>query len=233
MSYHNPQNLSLETVGQLHRLLTVEEIAILTDPDSALLPNGIRLLAELAPEFYHQGSCSWIGVDLSRGVNRPLSEVLTYRSKIKSPAADKAPTVSDDTNVKLAAEDFIGSFQYLAQVHHARMKEKGFWSGEDSALKAVGNSAENSMAREAIIFAFDGQKLALLHSEISEALEGLRHGNAADDKIPKFNAAEAEFADVILRLMDHAARRGWRVAEALVVKMTMNTTRAKMHGKVF
>jgi hypothetical protein len=33
--------------------------------------------------------------------------------------------------------------------------------------------------------------------------------------------------------MDHAHKRGWNVAEALVVKMHMNATRAAMHGKAF
>jgi hypothetical protein len=37
-------------------------------------------------------------------------------------------------------------------------------------------------------------------------------------------------ADVIIRIMDAAQARGWRVAEALVAKAEMNKSRPKMHG---
>ena len=40
----------------------------------------------------------------------------------------------------------------------------------------------------------DGTMIALMHSELSEALEALRAGNPADDKIPEYEA-------VIIRTM--------------------------------
>lgn len=54
----------------------------------------------------------------------------------------------------------------------------------------------------------DGELLALVHSEVSELLEGLRHGNPPDDKIPEFSCAEAEAADTVIRLMDLCEARG-------------------------
>lgn len=79
----------------------------------------------------------------------------------------------------------------------------------------------------------DGETIALIHSELSEALESLRHGNPPDDKIPEFSGAEAELADVIIRIMDLAAGRNWDVAGAIVAKMRYNAGREYKHGKQF
>ena len=94
---------------------------------------------------------------------------------------------------------------------HANAKAKGFWY-----------RARN-----------DGEALAFIHSEVSEALEALRRGNPPDDKIPKFSGAEAELADVIIRIMDLAAGRGWDVAGAICEKIRHNATRERLHGKEF
>lgn len=76
----------------------------------------------------------------------------------------------------------------------------------------------------------DGEMVALMHSELSEALEGLRAGNPPDDKVPEFSSAEAELADVVIRIMDMSKARGWDVAGALIAKAAMNRTREHKHG---
>ena len=75
-----------------------------------------------------------------------------------------------------------------------------------------------------------GEMIALVHSELSEALEALRYGNPPDDKIPEFSGAAAELADVIIRVMDISVDGGYRVGEAVEAKMAFNKTRPFKHG---
>jgi NTP pyrophosphatase (non-canonical NTP hydrolase) len=74
------------------------------------------------------------------------------------------------------------------------------------------------------------QRLMLTVSEISEALEALRHGNPPDSHIPKFTGFEAELADAAIRLMDLAEITKSRLAEAIIAKAAYNSKRPKMHG---
>jgi NTP pyrophosphatase (non-canonical NTP hydrolase) len=70
-----------------------------------------------------------------------------------------------------------------------------------------------------------GEVLALMHSELSEALEAHRK-NLMDDKLAHRSGVEVEFADCIIRIFDTARALGLDVAGAIIEKNRFNKTRA-------
>jgi hypothetical protein len=70
-----------------------------------------------------------------------------------------------------------------------------------------------------------GEVVALMHSELSEALEADRKG-LMDDKLPHRDGREVEFADCIIRILDTAAALNLDVAGAVIEKNRYNKQRA-------
>lgn len=69
-----------------------------------------------------------------------------------------------------------------------------------------------------------GELLALIHSEISECLEGERK-NLMDDKLPHRRMAEVELVDTIIRILDYAGGFGYDLQGAFEEKMAFNAIR--------
>lgn len=69
-----------------------------------------------------------------------------------------------------------------------------------------------------------GELLALIHSEISECLEGERK-NLQDDKLPHRRMAEVELADALIRILDYAAGFNYDLQGAFEEKMKYNAQR--------
>ncbi len=67
-------------------------------------------------------------------------------------------------------------------------------------------------------------KLALIHSEVSEALEGVRKGKM-DDHLPHRKAVEVELADAAIRIFDLAGALRLDLGAAIVEKLAYNAQR--------
>lgn len=67
-------------------------------------------------------------------------------------------------------------------------------------------------------------KLALVHSEVSEGLEGHRKG-LPDDKLPHRLMLEVELADAVIRVFDLAGGLGMDIGGAIAEKLHYNSNR--------
>lgn len=101
----------------------------------------------------------------------------------------------------------------LAAMLHEVAVEKGFWDGEYGHDKI-------------------GNKLALVHSEVTEVLEAIRKSHGSEKIVE-------EMADVIIRLLDvYAAMRNEEqvlhsLDEVLEEKINKNKERPRLHGNLF
>jgi hypothetical protein len=141
-------------------------------------------------------------------------------------------------------------FNDLAKEIHANAVEHGWWG------KPVDKSTLNEPTLMVIPERNFGEVLALIHSEVSEALEAWRDGdpinmlyrdhpdgtrceNSSRCYGPKGTSEEAkptgvpsELADIIIRVLDASAAYGVDIDEAILVKMAYNRTRPFLHGRL-
>ena len=68
-------------------------------------------------------------------------------------------------------------------------------------------------------------KVALMHTELSEACEGILKG-IKDDHLPNRDMEEVELADTIIRILDYAAARDLDIGGAIIEKCLYNMKRA-------
>lgn len=70
-----------------------------------------------------------------------------------------------------------------------------------------------------------GELICLMHSELSEAMEGVRK-DLMDDKLPDRKMEEVEMADTIIRILDYCGAYGLDIGGAVKDKLAYNAQRA-------
>ena len=108
------------------------------------------------------------------------------------------------------------SANMLANICHQQAFDAGWWDEYNSAPPEY---------RKYIL----ATHIALQHSELSEALEGLRKGKP-DDHLPERDAYEVELADLLIRVLDTCGKlaheRGYDIGRAMAEKLVYNAQRA-------
>lgn len=118
--------------------------------------------------------------------------------------------LNDNKDIAMVTD---GGLDLLAALLHETAREKGFWDGEYSNDKI-------------------GNKLALVHSEVTEVLEAIRKSKGSEHIVE-------EMADIIIRLLDvYAAMRNENhilhsLDEILEKKININKDRPRLHGNLF
>ena len=130
---------------------------------------------------------------------------------------------TDPTNLPIGAIAHAG--QVLQAACHGAAHAAGWWTHKKSGydLKRVIQKPEGPL-EELLKGLLVSNKLCLIHSEVSEAMEGDRKG-LMDDKLPHRPMVEVELADAIIRAFDMAGAMGLDLGGAIAEKMAFNAIR--------
>lgn len=105
----------------------------------------------------------------------------------------------------------------LQQACHGLAKQSGWWTNLDTKESTTSKQGEPLKINVP-------EKLCLIHSEVSEGMEGHRK-NLQDDKLPHRSMLEVELADTVIRCFDLAGGIGLDLGGAIAEKLAYNAIR--------
>lgn len=119
---------------------------------------------------------------------------------------------------------------------HSSNLEAGWWTDLATGTDLAEEARSNSRLGKALV----AEKLCLIHSEVSEAMEASRK-NLMDDKLPHRKMIEVELADAIIRIFDLAGALHLDIGGAIEEKRAFNLSREdhqianrlKQNGKAY
>ena len=103
-------------------------------------------------------------------------------------------------------EDIAEIFEMLQTELHASAALRGLYDGTEHKKP-------------------DGEKIALMHADLSKAVLAICGDNPADEHLPEHDVLTVKLADLIIRVLDYAEWRQLPLADALVSKAQFNLTR--------
>lgn len=119
------------------------------------------------------------------------------------------------------------SIRELQALAYKQSADKGFHDNEPTEPRAV--------------LSLNAERIALMHSELSEALEELRSGKAPNEtyyptkSVHEFGTHKpegvpSEMADVVIRVLDFCGANDIDLESIITEKLAYNATRGHKHG---
>lgn len=127
-------------------------------------------------------------------------------------APNYGPVTANIVSGDFRMEDFAFDINEDVNICHRVSVEAGWWHNEEGVHLTT-------------VPYYNELKIAQIHGEVSEMLEGIRKGKM-DTHCPAFTNEAVEAADVYIRLLDYCGARSINLGAAVAAKMRYNVTRA-------
>lgn len=123
----------------------------------------------------------------------------------------------------------VSAINELTDLCYSNSRAHGFWDDESAGVR------ENTVMTTHQKIKSVPEKLALIHSEVSEALEAYRDkqmDTEVNRESGKPEGFPSELADIVIRVCDLAGALGIDLGDEIAMKVRYNISRPRKHGKV-